>query len=109
MSTLAATQISLPNGKTYAQPTGLFINNEFVAGSDAKIDTIDPYTGKVICAMEAASAADIDVAVAAAEKAKRGWRDTLPAQRAALLNKMADLIERDADIIAAIDVSRPSS
>lgn len=99
------TEVTLPNGKKYTQPTGLFINNEFVAGNDKKIDAIDPYTGKTLCTVESADEKDVDKAVDAAEAAKRGWRDTHPSQRAVLLNKMADLIERDADIIAAIEVS----
>lgn len=105
------TSISLPNGKTYEQPTGLFINNEFVAGSDEKIETFDPYTGKLLATLEAASAEDVDKAVAAADKAKKGWRNTPAGDRGAILNKMADLIERDADLIASIDVSQlgPSS
>jgi aldehyde dehydrogenase (NAD(P)+) len=96
--------VTLPNGKAYDQPTGLFINNEWVAGSDAQIETFDPYTGKLIATVEGASAEDVDKAVDAAEKAKKAWRDTAPADRAVILNRMADLIERDADLIASIDV-----
>lgn len=43
MSAPKSVSITLPNGKSYEQPTGLFINNEFVAGtSEKKIDVIDP-------------------------------------------------------------------
>lgn len=36
-------EIKLPNGKSYEQPTGLFINNEFVPGtSHTQIDVTDP-------------------------------------------------------------------
>jgi aldehyde dehydrogenase (NAD(P)+) len=31
-----------PNGIRYSQPTGLFINNEFVPSSGPKITSIDP-------------------------------------------------------------------
>ena len=36
--------LKAPNGKEYAQPTGLFINNEFVASDkpDNTITSIDP-------------------------------------------------------------------
>jgi len=98
-------QITLPNGTKYTQPLGLFINNEFVEGHDKPIEVYDPYTGKLLTSVQAANEADVDVAVEAAEKAKRGWRETHPSARAVILNKMADLIERDADIIAAIEVS----
>jgi aldehyde dehydrogenase (NAD(P)+) len=31
-----------PNGVRYTQPTGLFINNEFVPSSGPKITSVDP-------------------------------------------------------------------
>lgn len=34
--------ILLPNGLTYSQPTGLFINNEFIAGSGESFDVLNP-------------------------------------------------------------------
>lgn len=34
--------ITTPNGHSYKQPTGLFINNEFVASSGQTITTLDP-------------------------------------------------------------------
>lgn len=35
--------ITAPNGRTWAQPLGLFINNEFVPSqSGAKLASIDP-------------------------------------------------------------------
>lgn len=42
MSSLSV-QLTAPNGRTYAQPIGLFINNEFVASkSGEKIASINP-------------------------------------------------------------------
>lgn len=36
-------ELEAPNGVKYTQPTGLFINNEFVpSGSGKTIETIDP-------------------------------------------------------------------
>lgn len=34
--------IVTPNGHSYKQPTGLFINNEFVASSGQTITSLDP-------------------------------------------------------------------
>lgn len=35
--------VTTPNGHKYKQPTGLFINNEFVAGTSGQmITSIDP-------------------------------------------------------------------
>lgn len=42
MSNLSV-QLTAPNGRTYAQPIGLFINNEFVASkSGEKFASINP-------------------------------------------------------------------
>ena len=37
-----AVDIVTPNGHSYQQPTGLFINNEFVASSGQTITSLDP-------------------------------------------------------------------
>lgn len=38
-----STDLEAPNGRKYSQPTGLFINNEFVPSSSGKtITSIDP-------------------------------------------------------------------
>lgn len=34
--------ITLPNGLTYVQPTGLFIDNEFVVGQGDVFDVLNP-------------------------------------------------------------------
>lgn len=122
-SSLSAT-IELPNGKSYEQPLGLFINNEFVASSSgAQINVIDPKyapchnpipghtvltyifsTGKSIVDVQAASQHDVDRAVAAARAAFEGdWRGVAAAERGKLLHKLADLIDRDRELLAAID------
>lgn len=42
MSELAV-ELTAPNGKTWSQPTGLFINNDFVESQKGnKLVTIDP-------------------------------------------------------------------
>jgi hypothetical protein len=36
-------KLTVPNGRIYEQPTGLFINNEFVpSGSGQRLTSIDP-------------------------------------------------------------------
>jgi hypothetical protein len=43
MASNLAVQLTAPNGRQYTQPTGLFINNEWVASSDGKkISSINP-------------------------------------------------------------------
>jgi aldehyde dehydrogenase (NAD(P)+) len=98
--------IQLPNGQTYKQPTGLFINNEFVPATSGEfVESINPATGKAICKVHAASAQDIDVAVQAAKKAFPEWKTLDGSERRDLLLKLASLVERDQDIIAALEAN----
>ncbi|CAG8438325.1 10141_t:CDS:10 [Diversispora eburnea] len=97
--------ITLPNNKTIKTPTGLFINNEFVDSVDGKrFETINPVTEKIITTVAEASEKDVDIAVDAAEKAfNEAWRYFTGVQRCKLLNKLADLMERDLDELAALE------
>ncbi|CAG8713917.1 16425_t:CDS:2, partial [Racocetra persica] len=97
--------ITLPNGKTVKAFTGLFINNEFVDSVDGKrFETINPTTGQVITSVVEASEKDVDIAVEAATKAfNEEWIHVDGKERGRLLNKLADLIERDIDELAALE------
>jgi len=85
----------------------LFINNQFVdAVSGKTFDTINPATGEVIASIAEADSADVDKAVKAAKEAfKLGstWRTSDGAYRAALLNKLADLMQRDLEHLVALE------
>ncbi|KAI1335126.1 aldehyde dehydrogenase [Xylariaceae sp. FL0016] len=99
-------QIEAPNGTKWTQPLGLFINNEWVASKENKtIPAFNPTTEEEICAPHAATADDIDKAVTAARAALKhpSWKRLSGCERGALMNKLADLIERDAPILAAIE------
>lgn len=89
----------------YEQPTGLFINGEFVKGVDGKqFDVINPSTEKVICQVHEASEKDVDIAVSAARKAFEGeWRKVTPCDRGKLLCKLADLFDENSDLLAAVE------
>ncbi|KAI0676795.1 NAD-aldehyde dehydrogenase [Trametes maxima] len=94
-------------GRKITVPTGLFIDNEFVPSVDSKatIDCINPSTEEVICSIVAGSEKDIDAAVAAARKAfKTTWgKNVTGFERSRLINKLADLIERDAQELAELE------
>ncbi len=62
-------------------------------------------TGEVITTITDATAKDVDDAVQAAKKAfYTAWGTKVAAsERGRLLNKLADLVERDADKLAAIE------
>uniref|UniRef100_A0A8C7E6V8 aldehyde dehydrogenase (NAD(+)) n=1 Tax=Naja naja TaxID=35670 RepID=A0A8C7E6V8_NAJNA len=86
---------------------GIFINNEWHdAVSKKTFPTINPSTGEVICQVAEGDKADVDKAVKAARDAfKFGspWRRMDASQRGKLLNRLADLIERDRTHLAALE------
>ncbi|KAL9015722.1 MAG: hypothetical protein Q9185_006900 [Variospora sp. 1 TL-2023] len=97
-------ELTAPNGRKYTQPTGLFINNEFVkSNSGEKITTINPTDEKEITSVQAASAEDVDTAVAAARKAFKTWREVVPTERGGLMLKLAELVDKHAEILATIE------
>jgi aldehyde dehydrogenase (NAD+) len=103
-----ATPIYIPRlSKTILVPTGLFINNEFVSSIDSQelIHAINPATEEVICSVVAASSKDIDAAVFAARQAfKTSWgKNVTGFERSRLINKLADLIERDAQELGELE------
>src|SRR5271165_617771 len=86
--------------------TKLLINNRWVPSSSGKtFATINPSTGEEICQIAEADAADVDKAVHAARQAfEHGpWRKMAASERGRLLNRLADLIERNADELAALE------
>jgi aldehyde dehydrogenase (NAD+) len=97
--------LKTPATGDYQQPTGLFINNEFVKGVEGKtFETINPATEEVICSVHEATEKDVDIAVKAARAAFEGeWRQTTPGDRGKMLNKLADLLETNTDLIAAVE------
>ncbi|AJP38342.1 AHL_G0015350.mRNA.1.CDS.1 [Saccharomyces cerevisiae] len=97
--------ITLPNGHTYEQPTGLFINGEFVASKQRKtFDVINPSNEEKITTVYKAMEDDVDTAVAAAKKAfDTKWSIVEPEVRAKALFNLADLVEKNQETLAAIE------
>ncbi|GME67607.1 unnamed protein product [[Candida] boidinii] len=97
--------ITLPNGLNYDQPTGLFINNEFVPSRQHKtFGVVNPSTEEEICHVYESRADDVEIAVDAAQKAfDGGWKDLDPSVRGGYLNKLADLLYEHRDILASIE------
>ncbi|KAL0074799.1 aldehyde dehydrogenase domain-containing protein [Phycomyces blakesleeanus] len=94
----------LSNGKDIKVHTHLFINNEFVPGHGPLIETINPVNEQVICSVHSADESDVNAAVKAANDCfKNEWRKIAPAERGRLMNKLADLMQRDIDELATLD------
>lgn len=82
----------------------LYINGEWVEAEGGKtIATSNPATGEHLANVAEASEADVDKAVAAARAAFDSWGKTQPMQRAAILNKIADVIEANTELLATVE------
>ncbi len=95
-------------------PTRLFIGGEWRDAADGStFDVLAPATEEQLATVAAATDADVDAAVAAARAQFEGgaWSQLTPADRGLLLFRLADLIERDIELLAtleALDVGRPA-
>ena len=83
--------------------TQMLIGGAFEAGTETEEKILNPKTGETILDLPEASAAQIDAAVDAAEKAFDGWSQTTPSQRSAYLLQIADAIEKDAAGFATLE------
>ncbi|HEY9279160.1 MAG TPA: aldehyde dehydrogenase [Eoetvoesiella sp.] len=83
----------------------LFIDGKWRDSSSGEtFAAVNPFNGKVWARIPAATSADVQAAVAAARQAyEEKWRITTGIERARLLNKLADLLEKNADPIALLE------
>lgn len=99
--------ITAPNGRSWEQPTGLFIANEFVDSTDPTktIASVDPATEQVIATVQAANDKDVDKAVSAARGALKNpaWKLLSGTDRGRSLSRLADLMEANKELLATID------
>jgi aldehyde dehydrogenase (NAD+) len=99
-------RLKAPNGQEWDQPTGLFIDNEFVdASKSSPIISVDPATEKEIATVQGASLDDVDRAVNAARKALKSpaWKQLCVTERGRLMAKLADLLEANKKLLATVD------
>ena len=96
----------------YTHVDDLWVDGAWVAStSDAKVDVVDPATGRVWGSVPDASAHDVDVAMGAAHRAftEGPWPRMTPGERAAYLLLMADELEARADLLAATNTRENGS
>jgi aldehyde dehydrogenase len=85
----------------YKAKYGNYIGGQWVDAVDGEtFENTSPVTGQVICEVARSKAADIEKALDAAHKAAPAWGRTSVAQRAVMLNKIADRMEEHLDEIA---------
>ncbi|KAH7145509.1 aldehyde dehydrogenase domain-containing protein [Dactylonectria estremocensis] len=97
--------LTAPNGHSFEQPLGLFINNEWrEAKSGETITVVSPIDEKEIAKVHAGGQQDIDDAVEAARAAFKGpWSKVSGTERGELMRKLADLVEASTKTFASID------
>ncbi len=66
-------------------------------------ENVTPVTGKAFCEVARSTAEDVEVALDAAHAAAGAWGKTSPAERAVILNKIADRIEQNLELLAVAE------
>jgi len=94
-----------PNAKvTFKNRYHNFINGEWTPPVKGQyFENVTPVTGKVFCEVARSTAEDIELALDAAHKAKEQWGKTSPAERAVILNKIADRMEENVEMLAVAE------
>lgn len=81
-----------------------FIGGKWVAPvKGGYFDNVSPTTGQVICKIARSQAEDVDLALDAAHAAADKWGRTAVAERARMLNRIADRIEEYLPFLAAVE------
>lgn len=101
----------MSNGKIYDRPTfkphyDNYINGKWTAPASGKyFDVITPLDGTLMTKASHSNAQDLDLAVNAASEAFKTWGKTSATQRSIILNKIADRIEANLEMIAAVETT----
>lgn len=84
----------------------LLINNEWChSHSNETFDVVDPFDNSILCKVARGGEADVQKAVEAARTALQSdqWKNSTPRFRERLLQKLADLVEENIDMIATLE------
>lgn len=89
----------------------LFINGEWREAADKRTaEILCPADGEQVAEISIAGATDVDAAVDAANAAFGSWSRMPGRERGVLINRFADLLQRDIEIVArleALEIGRP--
>jgi acyl-CoA reductase-like NAD-dependent aldehyde dehydrogenase len=83
----------------------LMIGGDRAAGADGTYEIVNPATEEVVAVAPQASPSQAADAVAAARGAFDAWAATKPEERAELLDRVADLIERDREALIELTIA----
>lgn len=83
---------------------GNFIGGKFVEPVEGRyFDNLSPVTGAKLCQVARSTAADIELALDAAHKAKDAWGKTSVAERSNILIKIAEKMEANLELLAMVE------
>ena len=83
----------------------MFVNGSFVEAAEGATRTIiNPATEEPLATVSEGSSRDVDLAVDAASAAFESWSETTPGDRSASLLKLAEVIERNGEELALLEV-----
>jgi succinate-semialdehyde dehydrogenase / glutarate-semialdehyde dehydrogenase len=89
----------------------LYIDGEFIKGGDRREqDVFDPATGSVIGRLPHATAADLDHALSAAQRAFETWKHVSPMEKSRILRRVGELSREHAKEIGrniTLDMGKP--
>ena len=99
-------------GKTLVRDTyDNFIGGQWVKPVRGEyFDNLSPVTGQSVCKVARSTAEDIELALDAAHRAKEGWGQRSATERANILNRIAQRMEENLDLLAmaeTIDNGKP--
>ncbi|MFS1514154.1 aldehyde dehydrogenase [Chengkuizengella sp. SCS-71B] len=81
-----------------------YIGGEWTAPTKGEyFENLSPVTGKAFCEIARSNADDIELALNAAHKAKHSWGKTSVTERAHILNKIADRMEENLEMLAVAE------
>ncbi len=81
-----------------------FIGGEWVPPSSGTyFENVTPITGQTMCEIPRSNAADVDRALDAAHAAKRAWGKTSTTERGRILEKIAQRIEDNLEMLATVE------
>ena len=89
---------------TFKKKYDNYINGEWTAPLGGQyFENTTPVTGEVFCEVARSQAEDIELALDAAHAAKDAWGKTSVAERANILNKIADRLEENLEMLAVAE------
>ncbi|WP_336084513.1 aldehyde dehydrogenase [Nocardia sp. SSK8] len=89
---------------SYAKRYDNFIDGKWVPPVEGRyFENTSPVDGQPFCEIARSSAADVELALDAAHRAAPAWGETAPAERANIINKIADRIEANLEALAVAE------